>query len=94
MKNDISPQYILFQTIKALINKLHDVVRDLNESHEQLEKKMEHRTKRISNYISENEIKRKEIIGDIEEICEKLNIKKTQYFEYLKRIKKVITEQN
>jgi len=56
MKNDISPQYILFQTIKALINKLHDVVRDLNESHEQLEKKMEHRTKRISNYISENEI--------------------------------------
>lgn len=29
-----------------------------------------------------------------EEICEKLNIKKTQYFEYLKRIKKVITEQN
>ena len=72
MRNDVSPQYILFQTIKALINKLHDVVRDLNESHEQLEKKMDSRTKRITSYITENEMKRKEIIKDIEDITDKL----------------------
>ena len=70
--NDVSPQYFLFQTIKTSIARLHEVIHGINEHHEQLEKKMENRTKRITGYIAENEINRKEIMRDIKDIKEKI----------------------
>lgn len=90
MLDDISPQQIVFQTIKTLILKLHELIRELNNQHELLEKKMENRSKKITSYILENDAQKREILKEMETLkknLEEVIVKLTAIDEYLKEKK-------
>lgn len=74
---DLTPEQVVFQTIKSSILKLHELIRELNNQHELLVKKLENRSKKIVDYMNENDTHKKEIVRDIENIQERLeNIKR------------------
>ena len=73
-KEQHNPQYVVVSTLKSLILKLHEVVNDLSEQYEQLEKKLEIRSNKLTNYLSENEQQLKEVKKNIDETRERIEV--------------------
>lgn len=64
----LTPQQILFQTIKSLVLKVNNMVKDLGDQHEDLKKRFDARSRKINEYIVTNENWRKEISSEIESL--------------------------
>ncbi len=62
-----NPQHVVVSTLKSLILKLHEAVNELSLQYEQLEKKLEIRSTKLTSYLSENEQQLKEIRKHIED---------------------------
>lgn len=69
----LTPQQVIFQTIKSLVLKLNTLVRDLNTQHEDLKTRFDHRSRKINEYIVSNETWRKDITLELDDIRNKIN---------------------
>ena len=62
-----NPQHVVVSTLKSLILKLHEAVNELSLQYEQLEKKLEIRSTKLTSYLTENEQQLKDLRKNIED---------------------------
>lgn len=73
MNNELSPQHVLFQTIKSLVLKLNNLIRELADQQNELKKRLENRSRRVNEYVTSNEAWRKTAEEKFSEINKKID---------------------
>lgn len=76
-----NPQYVVVSTLKSLMLKLHEVVNDLGVQCEQLDKKLEIRSTKLTAYLSENEQQLKELRKNIEDTKKRIEVVESKLAE-------------
>ena len=76
-----NPHYVVVSTLKSLMLKLHEAVNDLGVQCEQLDKKLEIRSTKLTTYLSENEQQLKELRKNIEDTKKRIEVVESKLAE-------------
>ena len=76
-----NPQHVVVSTLTSLILKLHEAVSDLSLQYEQLEKKLEIRSNKLTSYLAENEQQLKDLRKNIDDTRQRIAAVETKLAE-------------